>query len=229
MSAPPVLTTRNLSGKYILVRCSFLDLRLLDYNVAHQNKVLSDSTDKIYKEQGVGWIARRKLSTAPIVTAWIKHFRERGREYLEIDEMFHKRNSATAERYALDGMPLEFNDVCGRPAVSRGWRMRTTEIKDQFLRRGWVNDAHSHGAIYTRVEGYVRGDLKRRWIEEQVRLAAFFCSRLYSSVSQTMGFQEIAGDRRFIRHIKFTTEKGEVVETRLVYDYCESGLDVTKA
>jgi hypothetical protein len=44
-----------------------------------------------------------------------------------------------------------------------------------------------------------------------------------------MGFQNIAGDRRFVRHIKFTTEKGEVVETRLVYDYCEAGLDVTKA
>jgi hypothetical protein len=25
------------------------------------------------------------------------------------------------------------------------------------------------GAIYTRVEGYVRGDLGRRWVEEQVR------------------------------------------------------------
>jgi hypothetical protein len=134
---------------------------------------LSDSIEKIFKEQGVGWIARRRLSTAPIVTAWIRHFRERGREYLEIDEMFHKRSSTTAERYALDGMPLEFNDVCGRPAVSRGWRVRTTEIQDQFLRRGWVNDVLSHKAIYTRAEGYIRGDLKRRWIEEQVCLWLF--------------------------------------------------------
>jgi len=46
--------------------------------------------------------------------------------------------------------------------------------------------------------------------------------------SQTMGFQDIAGDRRFVRHIKFTTERREVVEARLVYDYCE-GVDVTKA
>ena len=43
-----------------------------------------------------------------------------------------------------------------------------------------------------------------------------------------MGFQDVAGDRRFVRHIKFTTERGEVVEARLVYDYCE-GVDVTKA
>ncbi|KAF9787282.1 hypothetical protein BJ322DRAFT_713224 [Thelephora terrestris] len=194
MSAPPILTTRDLSGKYIL------------------NKRLSDSTDKIFKEQGVGWIARLRLSSAPIVTAWIRHFRERGREYLEIDEMFHKRNSTTTERYALDGRPLEFDDVCGRPAVSRGWKIRTTEIKDQFLRRGWVNDVLSHSAIYTKVEGYIRGDLKRRWIEEQ-----------------TMGFQDIAGDRRFVRHVKLTTEKGEVVEVRLVYDYCDASFDVTKA
>jgi len=103
------------------------------------------------------------------VTAWIKHFRERGREYLEIDEMFHSRNSTTTERYALDGMPLEFDDVCGRPAVSRARKMRTTDVQDQFLRRGWVNDVLSHGVIYTRVEGYIRGDLKRRWVEEQVR------------------------------------------------------------
>ena len=48
-------------------------------------------------------------------------------------------------------------------------------------------------------------------------------------VSQTMGFQDIGGDRRFVRHIKFTSEKGEVIEARLVYDYCEAGLDVTKA
>jgi len=193
MSAPPILTIRDLSGKYIL------------------NKRLSDSTDKIFREQGVGWVSRWRLSKAQIVTAWIRHFRERGREYLEIDEMFHKRDSTTRERYALDGMPLELNDVCGRPAVSRGWRIRTTDIQDQFLKRGWVNDVLSHGAIYTKVEGYVRGDLKRRWVEEQ-----------------TMGFQDIAGDRRFVRHIKFTTEKGEVIEVRLVYDYCD-GLDVTKA
>lgn len=138
-----------------------------------QNKRLSDSTGKIFKEQGVGWIARRRLTTAPIVTARIRHFRKRGREYLEIDEMFHK-DSTTTERYALDGKPLEFNDVCGRPAVSRGWRIRTTEIHDQFLRSGWVNDVSSHGAIYTRTEGYIRGDLKRRWIEEQVCLQPFF-------------------------------------------------------
>lgn len=108
------------------------------------------------------------------MTAWIRHFRERGREYIEIDEMFHKRSSTTTERYALDGMPLEFNDVCGRPAVSRGWRIRTTEIQDQYLRSGWVNDARSHSTIYTKAEGYINGDLKRRWIEEQVRSWLFF-------------------------------------------------------
>ena len=32
-----------------------------------------------------------------------------------------------------------------------------------------MNDVLSHGVIYTRVEGYIRGDLKRRWVEEQVR------------------------------------------------------------
>ena len=164
------------------------------------------------------------------MTAWIKHFRERGREYLEIDEMFHNKNSTMTERYALDGMPLEFNDVCGRPAVSRGWRIRTTDVRDQFLRRGWANDSRSHGAIYTRAEGYIQGDLGRRWIEEQVRPMVFHSQdAMLKAVSQTMGFQEIGGDRRFVRHIKFTTEKGEVLEARLVYDYCEAGLDVTKA
>ena len=143
--------------------------------------------------------------------------------------MFHKRNSSTTERYALDGMPLEFNDVCGRPAVSRGWRIRTSEIQDQFLRRGWANDFSSHSAIYTRAEGYVQGDLGRRWVEEQVCSMYFYSQEVVLKVSKTMGFQDIAGDRRFVRHIKFTTERGEVVEARLVYDYCESDLDVTKA
>jgi len=118
------------------------------------------------------------------VTAWIKHFKERGREYLEIDEMFHKRSSTTTERYALDGMPLEFNDVCGRPAVSRGWRIRTTEIHDQFLRRGWANDFSSHSAIYTRAEGYVQGDLGRRWVEEQVCLMVFCSQEIALKVSR---------------------------------------------
>ena len=163
------------------------------------------------------------------MTAWIKHFKERGREYLEIEEMFHKKNSMTTERYTLDGMPLEFNDVCGRPAVSRGWRIRTTDIQDQFLRRGWANDFSSHSAIYTRAEGYVQGDLGRRWVEEQVCLMGTpFSGDCAQDLSQTMGFQDIGGDRRFVRHIKFTTERGEVVEARLVYDYCE-GVDVTKA
>jgi hypothetical protein len=128
-----------------------------------------------------------------VVTAWIKHFREHGREYLEIDEMFHKRSSTTTVRYSLDGMPLEFNDVCGRPAVSRGWRIRTTEIHDQFLRRGWVNDVLSHGAIYTRAEGYISGDLKRRWVEEQVRSMAFRPRRLCSMCLADDGFPGYRG------------------------------------
>ena len=180
MSAPPILTIRDLSGKYILVSPFAVGLRW-GAQITYQNKRLSDSTDKIFREQGVGWVSRWKLSKAPIVTAWIRHFRERGREYLEIDEMFDKRNSTTTERYALDGMPLELNDVCGRPAVSRGWRIRTADIQDQFLRRGWVNDVLSHGAIYTRVEGYVRGDLKRRWVEEQVRSVVIDFQRPCSS------------------------------------------------
>ena len=81
--------------------------------------------------------------------------------------------------------------------------------------RGWRD-------IFVGTSG--EGGLKNRCVRRSLAFSGYA-----QSVPQTMGFQDIAGDRRFVRHIKFTTEKGEVVEVRLVYDYCESGLDVTKA
>lgn len=39
---------------------------------------------------------------------------------------------------------------------------------------------------------------------------------------QTWGIQEIGGERRYTRHLKFTGPQGEDIEAVLVYDYRES-------
>lgn len=40
-------------------------------------------------------------------------------------------------------------------------------------------------------------------------------------VIQSWGIKDLEGERRYIRHVKFTGPKGEDIEAVLVYDYRE--------
>jgi len=41
------------------------------------------------------------------------------------------------------------------------------------------------------------------------------------SFQQTWGIEELEGERRHVRHVKFTGPKAEDIELRMVYDYGE--------
>lgn len=41
------------------------------------------------------------------------------------------------------------------------------------------------------------------------------------SFQQTWGIEELGGERRYVRHVKFTGPKAEDIELRMVYDYGE--------
>ena len=40
---------------------------------------------------------------------------------------------------------------------------------------------------------------------------------------QTWGVEEINGERRYVRHVRLTTPKGDDEQIKLVYDYSEWG------
>ena len=44
---------------------------------------------------------------------------------------------------------------------------------------------------------------------------------LIGCVSQTWGFEEIGGEKRYVRRVYFVSTQGMVFEGRLVYDYGE--------
>lgn len=55
-------------------------------------------------------------------------------------------------------------------------------------------------------------------------IIAFALDVVIYSFQQTWGIEELEGDRRYIRHVKFTGPKAEDIELRIVYDYGKCAL-----
>jgi hypothetical protein len=67
MAAPPKVTIKNLSGKFVLVYetalCAFYSAELKSL----QNKTLSDDIDALLTLQGLSWLTRLAISLATVV------------------------------------------------------------------------------------------------------------------------------------------------------------------
>ncbi|CAK5264599.1 unnamed protein product [Mycena citricolor] len=165
------------------------------------NKTLTNGndTDTILRLQGVGWFKRSVIAKSTI-TLYVKHYKDdAGVEHIDIDQ--GSGIPGTREERGLNWQEREVNDSLFGPVVGKSRRVQASEVTEPFLATQWTADTFEHGLV----ESYVYSDTPRSgttWIAHQ-----------------TWGMEEIDGVRRYARHVKFIGPQGEVIETKLVYDY----------
>ncbi|KAF7328425.1 hypothetical protein MVEN_02558400 [Mycena venus] len=165
------------------------------------NKAMSGDTDTILTLQDVGWVKRKVIANATVTLA-IKHYKDdAGVEKIDIDQTLtggfpgpkEERTLSWTERSDKDGL---FGHVVGKTR-----RCQVSDLEEEFLKKNWTPDTIEHGVI----QFLVKSDTPKSgtsWI-----------------ANQAWGIQEVNGERRYARNMKFTGPKGEDIETLLVYDY----------
>ncbi|TFK56958.1 LCCL domain-containing protein [Heliocybe sulcata] len=166
------------------------------------NKTLSDDTDKILELQGVSWFKRKIISNSSL-TLYVKHYKsdEDGQEHIDIKQVLSGGLSGSDEERTLDWQERRKEDSTFGAVIGKSKRMTVEEVEDEFLKNGWTDDTLGDGVVCS----YVVSDTeksKTTWTAEQI-----------------WGFEVINGERRYVRHVKFTGPKGEEIKAKLVYDY----------
>ncbi|KAG1749845.1 uncharacterized protein EDB91DRAFT_1046447 [Suillus paluster] len=192
MAAPREVTTKNLSGKFIM------------------NKTLSDNSDDILKLQGVSWFKRRAISMFTL-TLVVKHYTdEAGIEHVDIDQTLSGGIPGTSEDRILDWEERSESDDVFGAVVGQTKRIKLEEVEDEFLKSGWTEDTIEDGTV-----------LAIAWSETPK-------SGMVWRAEQTWGFEILNGERRYARHVKFTSsdKKDGPIFKHLYYDYGEPPLAV---
>ncbi|KAF9056516.1 LCCL domain-containing protein [Panaeolus papilionaceus] len=166
------------------------------------NKTLSDQrTDTILSLQGVGWFKRKAISIGTITLA-IKHYKDDSDvEHVDIDQTITGGIPGTREVRTLWWKERENEDHLFGHVIGKSRRITVDKLDIPFLKEGWTADTVEHGVI----QSYVESDTPKSgttWI-----------------ANQTWGIEVIEGERRYVRHVKFTGPKEEDIEAKLVYDY----------
>jgi hypothetical protein len=158
------------------------------------------------------------------ITLYVKHYKDDNNvEHIDIDQSLSGL-AGTTENRTLDWTFRENSDYLFGPVLGRSRRVSIDRIDNEFLRKGWLPDTEEHGAI----NAYAKSDTPKSnntWIAEQVRgpFRHVIASPVYKSLYsvQTWGFEEINGERRYVRHVDFVGSNDEHIQARMVYDYCE--------
>ncbi|KAG2154693.1 hypothetical protein DEU56DRAFT_375555 [Suillus clintonianus] len=185
MAAPPEVTTKNLTGKYIM------------------NKTLSDDSDDILKLQGVSWFKRRAISMFTL-TLVVKHYGdEAGIEHIDIQQTLSGGISGTDENRILDWEERSESDDVFGAVIGQSKRVKPEEVEDEFLKSGWTEDAVEDGLVLA----VARSDTAKSGMDWRAEL--------------TWGFEVLNGERRYARHVKFTSsDKSDgPIFKHLYYDY----------
>lgn len=179
------------------------DLTSLDFSGQYTlNKTLTDPrTDTILSLQGVGWLKRKAISLGTI-TLHVSHFKDdAGVEQINIEQTITGGIPGTSEARVLDGTERDSEDHVFGQIVSKARRVKVDELEHEFLKKGWTADTLENGLV----EVSSRSDTPKS-------------GRVWSAV-QAWGIDEIDGERRYVRHVKFTGPKEEDIELMMVYDY----------
>ncbi|KAH7928492.1 hypothetical protein BV22DRAFT_198520 [Leucogyrophana mollusca] len=167
------------------------------------NKSLSDDSDEILRLQGVSWFKRRAISMFSLTLA-VKHYRDdAGVEHIDIDQTLSGGISGTSEYRTLNFQEHNEDDDVFGAVIGKSRRISLEDIEDQFLKSGWTEDTFERQAI----QSIAWSDTPRSgktWRAEQ-----------------TWGFEVKNGERRYARHVKFTSSDRPEgpIEVRLYYDY----------
>jgi len=168
------------------------------------NKTLSDDTENILILQGVPWWKRKAIGLATLTLA-INHYKDdAGVEHIDIDQTLTGGIPGTKETRILTWTERSTEDHIFGPVIGKSRRIKvdSEELEGPFLKEGWTDDTITHGVV----QSYVESDTPK--------------SRMTWIANQTWGMSEaINGERRYVRHVKFTGPGGEDIQVRLVYDY----------
>ncbi|TFY71494.1 hypothetical protein EVG20_g1521 [Dentipellis fragilis] len=165
------------------------------------NKSQSDDTDEILRLQGVGWFTRKAIGLATI-TLSVKHYKDDdGKEHIDIGTTLTGGIKGTTENRTLDWDRRTHEDHVFGSVIGQSRRVKAEDVESEFLKNGWSQDTVEHGLI----NAYGESDTPK--------------SGLSWVANQTWGFEEIDGERKYVRHVDFTGTDGEKVQARMVYDY----------
>jgi len=165
------------------------------------NKTLSSPTDPILALQGVGWLKRTAISLGT-VTLHVKHYKDDdGVEHIDIDQTITGGIPGTSEERTLTWQERENEDHVFGSVIGKSRRVKVDVLAIDFLKEGWTPDTIEHGVVQAHAESNTQKS-GTTWI-----------------ANQTWGMEEINGERRYARHVKFTGPNSEDIEARLVYDY----------
>jgi hypothetical protein len=187
-----------------------------------QNKTLTGTiTDKILQLQGVSWFKRTAISVGT-VTLEINHYKDdEGIEHVDIDQAITGGIPGTREIRTLSWTEKETLDSMFGAIIGKSRRTKIEDVEEEFLKKGWSTDTIEHGGI----QSYVVSDTPKSgttWIANQVRHCVFRLMMVDNSLeTKVWGVEEINGERRYVRHVKFTGPGGENIEAPLIYDYSE--------
>ncbi|TBU48214.1 hypothetical protein BD309DRAFT_349362 [Dichomitus squalens] len=167
------------------------------------DKSLSDDNDEILRLQGVSWWTRKAISVATLYLD-VKHFTEDGVEHIEIVQTLSGVKGTTENRI-LDGEERPHEDHVFGAVLSTSRRVTLDEIEYDHLKKDWSDDSFADGKIiYTQAKSDTSKSGKT-WTAEQV-----------------WGFEQVNGEKRYTRHVRFVGPGGEIIEIRLVYQYSTS-------
>ncbi|GAB7364147.1 hypothetical protein MBLNU230_g4698t1 [Neophaeotheca triangularis] len=187
MAVPPSATTHNLTGTYIL------------------NRTLSDSTQAVLKQQGVGFIVRQAAAYSN-VTISINHSTDQSSKTDRIDlEQTSTGGLKSEEQRVLDGQWREKEDkIWGKVKGATSYVQPSQITEDAYLLEGWSSSSSSSNENEN-------NDLIRSEVHSQ--------SSTWTAL-QIWGFAQVDGQRRHVRRV--LAKKGdEVLRIRLVYDWQE--------
>jgi hypothetical protein len=200
---------------------------------ALQNKTLTGTiTDRILQLQGVSWVKRTAINLGT-VTLKIKHYKDDGGiEHIDIDQTITGGIPGTREVRTLSWTERETLDGIFGAVIGKSRRINIDEV-EECLKKGWTADTIEHGGV----QSYVVSDTPKSgttWIANQV-CGLRLCFRLIGNWLETKvwGVKDVSGERRYVRHVKFTGPGGEDIEAALIYDYGErsvgtnEGFDLT--
>ncbi|KAF5025309.1 hypothetical protein F66182_2642 [Fusarium sp. NRRL 66182] len=166
------------------------------------NKNLSDSSEPILSLQGIGYLTRKGIGMATISLDINQYSAPPKPPNTSTDVFTHiditqsaSGLSSTQENRCLDDTFREHSDWLFGSVKGRSRFITLDEVEDAFLKEGWLAESDVK-FIQSYVESVDNG-----WIANQI-----------------WGFEEIKGERRYVRHV-LVTKGDKRVTAKLIYDY----------
>ncbi|KAI0830723.1 hypothetical protein BC628DRAFT_1469017 [Trametes gibbosa] len=151
MAAPAEMTTRDISGKYMM------------------NKSLSDDSDEILRLQGVSWMTRKAIAYATLYLS-VNHYKDdSGVEHIDVDQTLTGGVKGTNEYRTLDWTERSSEDYVFGPVLGKSRRVSLSGVEREWLKKDWLDDSFEDGAIiFTRANSDTPKSGKT-WSTEQAR------------------------------------------------------------